>query len=186
MLGKGTKGYAVVHPSIRLLDSPSPQDGLVPGKGTKRYAVVGQRRRLIPPCDDPTHMDLQIADPTHRDHQIANHCCSGPPPGLVVISSTRIMQILSTLRTWRGVRSIGVQTLMPELALLPIFREWEKQGQMSKVCRLCSWYATTSHKLHYRLFRSNPTDSPSSFTSCPKPATCIPRSTRPPPRTRIH
>lgn len=164
-----------VYPSIRILDSPSPQDGLV--LGTKEYAVVDRRRRLIPPCDDPTHKDLQIA----------SYRCSGPPPRLVVTSNIRIMQIPSTLRTWRGVRGIGVQTLMPELVLLRISHEWEKQGQMSKVRQLCSRYATTFDKLvHYRIYRSNSTNPPSSFTSCPKPATGLPRSTRPPPRTRIH
>lgn len=127
-----------MYPSIQLLDSPSPEDGLVQGTGTKGYVLVDQRRKLIPPCDDPTLKVLQIDDPTHKVLQIANHCCSGPPPGLVVTSSIRIMQIPSTLRTWRGVRSIGVQILMPGLALLPISREWEKQGQMCKVCLLCS------------------------------------------------
>ena len=119
-----------VHPSIRILDNLSPQDGLV--LITNKYAVIDRRRRLIPPCGDLTHKDLPIA----------THCCSGPPHKLVVTSSIRIMQIPTMLRTWRGVRGIGVQTLMPELVLLHISHEWERQGQMSKVSHLCSRYAT--------------------------------------------
>lgn len=109
-----------VYPTIPLLDNPLPQDGLV--LGTNKYVVVDRRRRLITPCDDPTHKDLQIATR-----------CNGPPPRLVVTSSIHFMQIPSTLKIWRDVHGIGDQTLMPELVLLRISHEWEKQGQMSKV-----------------------------------------------------
>lgn len=100
-----------VHPSIRLLDNPLPQGGLALGT-RQQWVVIERKRSIMVPCDDPTR----------KGPQIASHCCRGLSRTRLVPTSS-IMQNLLTLKTWPGDRGIGVQILMPELALLPISPE---------------------------------------------------------------
>ena len=106
----------LVHPLIRALDNRLPEGGLV--LVTKEQRAVAERGRkvsdILPQYDDPTHKDLQTA--AHRCHGLSLK-------DLVGISSILTIQNPSTLRTWRDDRGIGVQTLMPELALLHISHE---------------------------------------------------------------